>query len=369
MNQIDKGLFFAFVGLTLFGLVMMSSMSVAGSFEITGRNDYYFLRHMMYIVLGIPIFLIAYKFPYDTLRKISPVLFIFAITLLLLVLVIGQDFGTAAKSWLKVGPLSFQPTEVAKLAIVIFLAAVYSSGKNDVDTLQGGFMPFIFILGVPALLIMAQPDFGSLMVISTVAGVMYFVAGANLKHYLGGILAAVIGAALVILTNPYIAKRFQVFMNPELDPLGAGFQVKQALIAIGSGGWFGRGFQNSIQKFDYLPEVQSDTIFAAISEELGFVRILCLLGVYFYIAHRGFFVARNAPDEFTRLLAVGLTTWIVGQALINMAVNLALFPNTGITLPLLSYGGTSLWATFVAFGVLLHISANMKTSTRRRYMF
>ena len=367
MNQIDKGLFFAFIGLTLFGLVMMSSMSVAGSFEITGRNDYYFLRHMMYIVMGVPIFLIAFKFPYDVLRKISPVVFIFAITLLLLVLVIGQDFGTAAKSWLKVGPLSFQPTEVAKLAIVIFLAAVYSSGKNDVDSFQGGLMPFAFVLGVPAILIMAQPDFGSLMVISTVAGVMYFVAGANFKHFFGGIILAVIGAAIAIMSNPYIAKRFAVFMNPDLDPLGAGFQVKQALIAIGSGGWFGRGFQNSIQKFDYLPEVQSDTIFAAISEELGFVRILCLLGIYFYIAHRGFIITRNAPDKFTQLLAVGLTTWVVGQAFINIAVNLALFPNTGITLPLLSYGGTSLWATFAALGILLHISGNIKTAPRRRY--
>ncbi|NCP67854.1 putative lipid II flippase FtsW [bacterium] len=367
MNQLDKGLFFAFIGLTLFGLIMMSSMSVAGSFEITGRNDFYFLRHMFYIVLGVPIFLIAFKFPYDTLRKISPVLFIFAITLLLLVLVIGQDFGTAAKSWLKVGPISFQPTEVAKLAIVIFLAAVYSSGKNDVDSLQGGFMPFVFVLGIPAILIMAQPDFGSLMVITTVCGVMYFVAGANLKHYLGAIIAGLVGATIVVLTNPYIAKRFAVFMNPELDPLGAGFQMKQALIAIGSGGWFGRGFQNSIQKFDYLPEVQSDTIFSAIAEELGFIRILCLLGIYFFIAHRGFFIARNAPDQFTQLLAVGLTTWIVGQAFINIAVNLALFPNTGITLPLLSYGGTSLWATFAAMGILLHISGNIKTTARKRY--
>lgn len=367
MNQLDKGLFFAFIGLTLFGLVMMSSMSVAGSFEITGRNDFYFLRHMFYIVIGIPVFLIAFKFPYDMLRKISPILFILSVTLLLLVLIVGHDSGTFAKAWLRLGPISFQPVEIAKLAIVVFLAAIYSSGKNNVDSFQGGFMPFVFILGIPALLIIAQPDFGSLMVITTVAGVMYFVAGANLKHYFSGIIFGIIGATLVVLANPYIAKRFAVFMNPELDPLGAGFQVKQALIAIGSGGWFGRGFQNSIQKFDYLPEVQSDTIFSAIAEELGFIRILCLLGIYFFIAHRGFYIARNAPDQFTQLLAVGLTTWIVGQAFINIAVNLALVPNTGITLPLLSYGGTSLWATFAAMGILLHISVNIKPSARKRY--
>ncbi len=369
MGNIDKGLFFAFVGLTVFGLVMMSSMSVAGSFEVTGRNDYYFLRHLLYIVLGIPVFLIALKFPYDLLRKISPLGFVFAITLLLLVLIIGQDFGTAAKSWLRIGPLSLQPVEVAKLAVIVFLAAIYSSGKNRVDTLQGGFMPFVFVLGIPTLLIMAQPDFGSLLVMTTIAGTLYFVAGANLKHFFGGIIAGVLGATLVILTNPYIAKRFQVFMNPELDPLGAGFQVKQALIAIGSGGLFGRGFQNSIQKFDYLPEVQSDTIFAAISEEMGFVRILCLIGIYFYIGYRGLYVARNAPDKFTQLLAIGISAWIVGQACINIGVNLALLPNTGITLPLLSYGGSSLWATFAGMGILLHISANIKTPGKRRYNF
>ncbi len=367
MLNLDRGLFAAFIGLTIFGLIMMSSMSVAGSFEVTGRNDYYFLRHLLYIIIGVPVFLVALVFPYDLLRKISPLAFIFALTLLLLVLVIGQDFGTAAKSWLKIGPLSFQPTEVAKLAVIVFLAAIFSSGKNRVDSFQGGFLSFIFILGIPSLLIMAQPDFGSLLVMTLIAGVMYFAAGANLKHYFGGIIAAFLGAAIVILTNPYIAKRFAVFVNPELDPLGAGFQVKQALIAIGSGGLFGRGFQNSIQKFDYLPEVQSDTIFAAISEEMGFIRILVLLGVYLYIGHRGAFIARNAPDKFTQLLAVGLTTWIVGQAFINIGVNLALLPNTGITLPLISYGGSSLWASFAAMGLLLHISNNLKKTQKRRY--
>lgn len=367
MQDIDKGLFFAFLGLTLFGLIMMSSMSVAGSFEVTGRNDYYFWRHLLYIALGVPVFLIALRFPHEWLKRFSPLIFVLAITLLLLVLIVGQDFGTAAKSWLKLGPFSLQPTELAKLAIVVFLAAVFSSNKNRVETLQGGLVPFLFILGLPTLLIMAQPDFGSLFVLTFVAGTVYFVAGANIKHFLGGMIAGLIGGLMVILTNAYIRKRFEVFMNPELDPLGAGFQVKQALIAIGSGGLFGKGFQNSIQKFDYLPEVQSDTIFAAISEEMGFFRILALIGVYFFIAYRGFFIAKNAPDKFTQLLAVGLTTWIVGQAMINIGVNLALLPNTGITLPLISYGGTSLWATFAAVGILLHISANIKMPHKRRY--
>jgi len=367
MQSIDKGLFFSFLGLTFFGLVMMSSMSVAGSFDVTGQNHFYLLKHFWHIVLGIPIFLVALKFPYEALRKISPLLFLFSVTLLLFVLFKGEDFGTAAKSWLKIGGFSFQPVEIAKIGTIVFLSAIFSSHKNRVDSLQGGFVPFVFILGIPALLIMAQPDFGSLFVVVTTCAAIYFVAGANLKHFFGGLFVAILAAIIVILTNTYIAKRFQIFFNPELDPLGAGFQVKQALIAIGSGGLFGRGFSKSIQKYDYLPEVQSDTIFAAISEEMGFFRILLLIGVFLYIAHRGFFVAKNAPDEFTKYLAVGITTWIVGQAFINIAVNLALLPNTGITLPLISYGGSSLWTTFVAMGILLNISGNIKKTKKRRY--
>lgn len=367
MNSIDKPLFFSCLALTLFGLIMMSSMSVAGSFEVTGENDFYFWRHFRYILLGIPIFLLAMKFPYDMLRRISPILFGIAVILLLMVLITGDSFGTAAQSWLKLGPISFQPTEVTKMAVIVFLSAVFSNGKHRIETIQGGFIPFVAILGIPAILIMAQPDFGSLLVLSVTAASIYFIAGANLQHFFGGILVAFLAGTIVILSNEYIAKRFQIFFNPELDPLGAGFQVKQALIAIGSGGFFGRGFQNSIQKFDYLPEVQSDTIFAAISEEMGFFRILMLIGLYLFIAYRGFYIAKNAPDQFTQYMAVGITTWIVGQAFINIGVNLALLPNTGITLPLLSYGGTSMWATFIALGILLHISANIKKPHNRRY--
>ncbi len=367
MNTVDKGLFFSFIGLVIFGLIMMSSMSVAGSFEISGKNDFYFWRHFFHIMTGIPLLLIALKIPYNTLRRASPIIFLLALTFLLLVLVLGDSYGTAAKSWLKLGPISFQPVEVAKVGVIIFLSAIFSSGNNKVDSLQGGLIPFIVVLGVPAILIMAQPDFGSLFVLASIAASIYFVAGANLKHFFGGIFVALLSATIVILTNPYIAKRFAIFFNPELDPLGAGFQVKQAMIAIGSGGLFGRGFQNSIQKFDYLPEVQSDTIFSAIAEEMGFFRIIFLIAVYLYMGYRGLYISKNAPDTFTKYLAVGLTVWLVGQAFINIGVNLALLPNTGITLPLLSYGGSSMWANFAAMGMLLHISMNMKKPVKRKY--
>lgn len=368
MQNIDKGLFFTVLGLAIFGLIMMSSISIAGSFEVTGENDFYFWRHFWHVVTGIPIFFAALKFPYENLRKMSVLLFLVSIILLILTLTIGESYGTAAKSWLPLGPFSFQPVEMVKLTVIIFLAALFSSGKANPSTLEGGFVPFAVVMSIPAILIVAQPDFGSLLVLILISAAVYFAAGANLKHFLGGMGIFFAGFGIITLTTPYILHRVKVFLDPSLDPLNTGFQVKQALIAIGSGGIFGRGFQNSIQKFDYLPEVQSDTIFSAIAEEMGFLRILILIGAYFYIAYRGFHIARRSPDQFTKLLAVGITTWIVGQAFINIAVNLALLPNTGITLPLLSYGGTSMLMTMAGVGLLLQISAHShQQKVRHRY--
>jgi cell division protein FtsW len=368
MQNIDKGLFFSVLGLTIFGLIMMSSISIAGSFEVTDENDFYFWRHFWHILVGIPVFFVALKFPYENLKKISVLLFLISIILLVLTLSIGESYGTAAKSWLSLGPFSFQPVEIVKLTVIIFLATLFSSGKINPSTLEGGFVPFAVVMSIPAILIVAQPDFGSLLILVLVSATVYFVAGANIKHFLGGIGIFFTGFGIITLTTPYILHRVKVFLDPSLDPLNTGFQVKQALIAIGSGGVFGRGFQNSIQKFDYLPEVQSDTIFSAIAEEMGFLRILILIGAYFYIAHRGFYIARHAPDQFTKLLAVGITTWIVGQAFINIAVNLALLPNTGITLPLISYGGTSILMIFAGIGILLQISTQIhRQKKQQRY--
>ncbi|MCF7812301.1 putative lipid II flippase FtsW [Candidatus Gracilibacteria bacterium] len=367
MQNIDKGLFFTVAGLTIFGLIMMSSISIAGSFEVTGQNDFYFWRHFWHVLIGIPIFLVAFKFPIEKLKKLSVLLFLISLILLILTLTIGESYGTAARSWLPIGPFSFQPVELIKLTVIIFLSALFASGKSNPSTLEGGFVPFVVVMSIPAILIVAQPDFGSLLVLILISAAVYFSAGANLKHFFGGMGIFFAGFGIITLTTPYILHRVKVFLDPSLDPLNTGFQVKQALIAIGSGGIFGRGFQNSIQKFDYLPEVQSDTIFAAIAEEMGFLRILILIGAYFYIGYRGYQIAKNAQDHFSKLLAVGITTWIVGQAFINIAVNLALLPNTGITLPLISYGGSSMLLILASVGILLQISGQSHQQKKRHY--
>jgi len=364
--KLDRGLFFTICGLAIFGLVMMSSISISSSFEVTGANDFYFWRHFWHLLVGIPLFFVGLKFPIERLRQWSVLIFLVSIVLLILTIVIGQHYGTAAKLWLKIGAFSFQPVEVLKLTTVIFLSAIFSSGKNNPSTLHGGFIPFVVVLGIPALLLVIQSDFGSLLVLILTSAALYFVAGANMKHFLGGLCVFFFLSTIITLSTPYILHRVKVFLDPNLDPLNTGFQVKQALIAIGSGGIFGRGFQNSIQKFDYLPEVQSDTIFSAISEEMGFLRIIILVGAYLFIAYKGFRAARGAADNFSRLLAVGITTWIVGQAFINIGVNLALLPNTGITLPLISYGGTSLLTILLGFGILLQIASQAQQKTQRR---
>ena len=363
----DKKLAIAVGFLVVFGLVMMSSMSIAASFDITGENDFYLKRHFWYIIIGIVALIVAFKFPLDMLRKWSMLIYLGALGLMIATMFAGEDYGTTAKLWLKIGGFSFQPIEIAKVAIIIFISAIFGSGKLKASSFEAGFMPFAVILGIPTILLAIQSDFGGLAVLVLTASIIYFVAGANFKHFFGGAGVLSVLAVIVATTVPYIRKRMIIFLHPELDPLGAGFQVKQALIAIGSGGLWGRGFQNSIQKFDYLPEVQSDTIFAAISEEMGFFRILILIFIYLIIVWRGFAIASKMHDKFYRYLAVGLSSLITVQAFVNIGVNMALLPNTGITLPFISYGGTSIIMMLVATGLLLQISTKVGEKHYKRY--
>lgn len=363
----DKKLAIAIGFLIIFGLVMMSSMSIAASFDITGENDFYFLRHFRYIIIGIFGLLAAWRFPLDYLKKWSIFIYIITIGLMIATIWSGESYGTSAKLWLKIAGFSFQPIEIAKVAVVIFISAIFASGRMHAEDFESGFLPFAFILGIPVVLLVIQSDFGGMLVMVLTVSIIYFVAGANLKHFFGG--AGILGilATIVAITVPYINKRVMVFLNPELDPLNTGFQVKQALIAIGSGGMWGRGFQNSIQKFDYLPEVQSDTIFAAISEEMGFFRILILISIYLVIAWRGFAISQKVHDKFYRYLAIGLSSLITVQAFVNIGVNTALLPNTGITLPFLSYGGSSIIMMMIAAGILLQISGKVDEKRYKRY--
>ncbi len=329
------------------------------------RNDFYFWRHLEHLVVGLLVFFLMAKIPYYTWRRFAFPIFVVAIVLLMLVLThIGADYGTA-RSWINLPGLpSIQPSEFAKLALILYLSSWLDQREDEVATFNYGFLPFLGVMGLVSLLIVLQPDLGSLLVMFLISTSIYYVAGANTAHLAMG---ALVGGGLALpamMSMDYVQKRFMAFWDPASDTLGIGYQILNSLVAVGSGGFLGAGFGKSVQKFGYLPEVQSDSIFPAICEEAGFLKMLIFLGLFVVIAWRGYLVAENTTDRFGKLLAVGITSWIIFQATINIAVNLALIPNTGITLPFISYGGSSLIMTLAAGGILVNISkgSNNKSS-------
>lgn len=369
-RRMDLLLFGIVSVLVLFGLAMIASVSVFESYQITQvlvaqglreetSNSFYLLRSFLHIVIAFGGMFIAMIIPYRLWERLAMPLFF--VTMLLLIAVflpgISADYGTAS-SWLRLGPFSVQPSEFLKLTMIFYLALWLQKREQLIGTWKDGFVPFAILLSVSTALVALQPDLGSFLVLSSIAVVMFFIAGGNIFHVLlGGSIAGIMGIPL-ILQEQYVRNRFKAFLSPDDPSISEtiGFQIKQALIAIGSGGFFGLGYGKSIQKFGYLPEVQSDTIFAAMAEELGFMRLMIILGMYIIFVYRGYRIALEAPDRFGFLVATGVTTWVACQTLLNMAVNLALFPLTGITLPFISYGGSSLLALMIGTGILLNIS-------------
>jgi cell division protein FtsW len=367
------------VVLTFFGLAMIASVSVFESYQLTQRlvadglrsepsNSFYLIRSSMHAIVGLGCMCITTLIPYRTWERLA--LPLFGATLLLLLAVflpgIGADYGTSY-SWLRIGGFSLQPVEFFKIAFIFYMAIWLQKREQLVSTFHDGFLPFATLLVISTFLVAVQPDFGSFLILSGIAITMFFIAGGNMIHMiLGGAIAGVLGLP-IILNKGYIRNRFRAFLSPD-DPAiseSIGFQIKQSLIAIGSGGFFGVGYGKSIQKFGYLPEVQADMIFAAMSEELGFMRLLIILGMYGIFVWRGFHIAQNAPDRFGFLVATGITTWIGLQTVINISVNVALFPITGLTLPFISYGGSSLLALLSAVGILLNISMSSTEEASR----
>jgi cell division protein FtsW len=363
------------IGLTLFGLAMIASVSVFESYQLTERltekglmdapsNSYFLWRSSIHVFAGILMMLVVAITPYRLWEKLAPILFMGTISLLLLVFIpgLGNDYGSA-HSWLQIFGFSLQPSEFLKLTMIFYLALWLQKREQLVGTFREGFIPFATLLVLSTMLVAIQPDLGGFIVLSGIAITMFFVAGGNIFHLLlGGSLACILGIP-VIMSKEYVRSRFDAFftllLNPE-DPSireGAGYQIIQAIIAIGSGGPFGVGYGKSIQKFGYLPEVQADMIFSAMAEELGFFRLMIILAMYCILIYRGYRIALEAPDRFGFLVATGITTWLAWQSIINIFVNLSLFPLTGLTLPFISSGGSSLMSTLIAIGILLNISS------------
>ncbi len=344
--------------LVVFGLVVLSSASAVSSYDQFHNNSYYFKHQLIYgALMGGVLLYLGSRINYHVWKRFAFGGMVTSIILLALVFAphIGFSFN-GARRWIHLGGFSLQPSEVVKLTMIVYLAAWLENKGEHIKNLKYSFLPFVTVLAVVALLILKQPDLGTLSVIVLSSVVMYFVAGAPMTHFsLMG--AGMVGAFLLLVKfESYRLARLAVFLNPEADVRGAGYQINQALIAVGSGGLFGLGLGKSRQKYNYLPEATGDSIYAIVSEELGLVGAVAIVLLFMGFLYRGIRIAQRAPDVFGKLVAVGITAWIVLQAFINIGAIISLIPLTGIPLPFISYGGSALMFALFGVGILLNIS-------------
>jgi len=366
--QPDKKMFGVTVTLCLIGAVMVFSASAVTAREQYGNAYFFLLRQALWLAIGIAGMFALMSLDYRKLRQPRVVLTSLSVTLTLLIAVFFLDRSHATHRWIRLGPFSLQPSELAKLAVIFYLAWFIElrrqqrSSRARSRTMGGINDPLRSILPVAATLLLvvglvvAEPDMGTACMISLIAFVMLYVSGLSLRYVAGALLAALPAIFLLIVRVPYRLQRVQTFFSPSADPQGHGFQLLQSLISVGSGGLSGVGLMESHQKLFFLPEAHTDFIFAVICEEFGFIGAVIVLALFAVYGWRGFVTAMKAPDQFGRLLSVGITTMIVGQALINLSVVLGLLPTKGIPLPFVSYGGSSLLGMLLATGVLLNIS-------------
>ncbi|HBV85944.1 MAG TPA: stage V sporulation protein E [Desulfosporosinus sp.] len=357
----DLVLLGAIMALLAIGFVMVYSSSAVRGY-IQYDDPYHYLKmEILWVTMGLIAMFISMVVDLRWVRKFAMPALIIAIVLLIAVKIpgIGRRVNGADR-WIGLGPLSIQPSEVIKLSMVLMMSHLLALNPHKIESFRKGVLPILGLMGMIAGLIMLQPDLGTTLVIAATTFFMLIAAGAKTGHILAlggtglGLVVAAIAAA------PYRMRRIFAFLDPWADPLGNGYQTIQALLALGPGGLFGLGLGQSRQKFLYLPENHTDFIFAMIGEELGFVGASLVVLIFFLFAWRGFRVAMRAPDAFMGFLAVGITAMVSVQAMINMGVVSGVLPVTGITLPFISYGGTSLVFTMVGVGVLLNISREVR---------
>lgn len=356
---IDRTFLFLVLGLAIFGFLMLASASGPVGYDRFG-DSYYFVKHQLVqgLLPGLVMFFAMAAVPYTVWRSYASAMLIVSVGLLILVFIpgIGADFGTFAHSWVQIGSFSFQPAEIVKLTFLIYLADWLVKQNEHLKDYRAGLLPFLVVLGVISLLIFAQPDLGTLSIIVAMAFTVFFVAGGHLAHLLALGAAGAMAVVIAVQSSEYRLARFTTFLHPELDPQGIGYQVNQALLAVGSGGLFGRGYGHSLQKFQYLPEVIGDSIFAILAEEWGLIFTSLFVLMYLWMLLRGFKIAQGTQDLYARYFTIGVMAWIGIQAFVNIGAMVAILPITGVPLPLLSYGGTSLIITLTALGMVLNIS-------------
>lgn len=362
-KQIDKPFLLSVIILSVAGFFIFTSASLG----LLVRNEAKFTaiatnQFLFGICLGSIALFITSKIPYTFWKKWSLVLFITSIILTLLVFVpgLGMRHGGALR-WIQIGGFSFQPSEALKLGYIFYLGAFLSKHKNKIQRPVFGLIPFCLISLVVAVIIGLQPDNDTLLMTLLAGSVMYFVAGARKKDILILGLIGLIGASVILISRPYVRERVITFFNPSENSLSSGYQIQQSMIAIGSGGFFGKGFGQSTQKFSFLPEPIGDSIFAVASEEFGFIGSVTIVFLFLFFAFRGLKIAKRTQDDFGRLIVLGIVTLIITGSFINISAMLGIIPLSGTPLLFISHGGTALFITLAMSGIVLSVSKGKKS--------
>lgn len=348
-KTIDKRLLGLILLFVVMGLIAVADASAPQALSTYGDKFFFVKQQLIWAAIGIGVLFVTMNIHYSFWEKVATPLFFISVFFLLVVLVPHFGFSAlGARRWISFGFVNFQPSELIKLGICMYLAKVASKNKNTLSY-------FIPLVGVLAL-IMGQPDLGTTLIVAAIGLSQIFVSGVNLLYFAGALGVGFLGTLGLILISPYRRDRLFTFFQTTSDPLGKGYHIRQILLALGSGGFFGVGFGASRQKYSFLPESSTDSIFAVIAEETGFIGGLVIILLFGYFLFKGLRIAGRAPDRFSQVLATGITAWVSGQAFLNVASMVSLTPLTGIPLPFISYGGSSLVMVLAACGILLNIS-------------
>lgn len=358
MHHIDRTFLFVTITLVTAGLFIFSSASL-GLLSRSGASfsSVAFSQFMFGIVGGSLALFFTTSIHYRLWRQYAFYIFVIGIILTLAVFIPGLGFEHGgARRWISIGSFSFQPAEIFKIAFVIYVATWLSGVRKQLNTFTSGTLPFLGILAIAGAVLLIQPDTDTYLMMVASALAMFIVAGGRIRDVIIMGLLGCLLLGILAFTRPYILDRILTFTNPELDPQGSGYQIKQSLIAVGSGGLFGRGYGQSIQKFEYLPEPNTDSIFAVFAEEFGFFGACVLVFLFIAFAFRGYRIATHARDSFGMILVVGIVTLIIAQTFLNIAAMVGIMPLSGLPLPFISHGGTALCMTLASVGIILNIS-------------
>jgi len=363
----DNALLICVVALSLFGVVMIASASMAFAAENYSNPFYFASRQLFFLGVGLVGATILYQLPLSDWEKYGPYLIIISLVGLMLVLLIGKEVN-GSKRWIDLGLFTVQVSETVKLFIIVYLAGYLVRRGELVQNTIGGFLRPLALILVASVLLLLEPDFGAVVVIVLTACAMLFIAGVKLQQFVALIVSLTITGAVLIMMSPYRAKRLASFLDPFNDPFASGFQLTQSLIAIGNGSLTGMGLGNSVQKLLYLPEAHTDFLFAVMCEEFGFLGVLFVVFLYGFILWKSFNLAKIADQQgnrFAGYLALGIGVWIGLQSFINIGVNMGILPTKGITLPMMSYGGSSAIVFAVSFTLLLRIERETREFSNR----